>query len=226
MDKTDLDAFERTLVEINPGIKVRFKDESLFQKALGLLVRPFNPTFLTEYTTTIGSTVYFPSREFYYAKPESSFSILAHEYVHIWDFKRDRWFKFKYLFPQILGLVPLVVFGLFVWFSAWWWLSLLGLVAVAPWPAKKRTSYELRGYGMNVAIAQWVYGRVQPSSLTHIVDQFVGSSYYYMCRDRKYVEGELESFRQQAALGVLQNYAPYDVAYRFLSSRNNLLPKS
>ena len=46
-----------------PELKVEFKDESKFMKFLGVLLF-FNKEFMSNYSTTIGNTVYFPSRHF------------------------------------------------------------------------------------------------------------------------------------------------------------------
>ena len=43
-------------------IRIAFKDESFLMKLLGFLLF-FTKEFMTRFTTTIGNTVYFPSRE-------------------------------------------------------------------------------------------------------------------------------------------------------------------
>jgi len=61
------------------GVEIKYKDESLFMKALGLLLS-FNKTFMTSFTTTIGSTIYFPSRKWLAERnPETTIAIVAHE---------------------------------------------------------------------------------------------------------------------------------------------------
>lgn len=263
----DLTSFELALLASNPRFKIRFKDDSWFQKVLGVLVRPFNPRFLRDFTTTLGSTVYFPSREFYQANPEASFVTLSHESVHIWDSQQDSLFRLKYLFPQVLAIVPLALYVLLAGFHAWilaiplgayvlgailakrsrvvcvvlitlgilsslalgWFLTqwllgfvLLGLVFLAPWSSKFRTSYEIRGYGMQVALSQWSYGTVSPAYLSRLIGTLVGPSYYYMCRDTQFAKAALEEIQHQAISGELLQSPPHKVVYDFLVSQNLL----
>lgn len=117
---TDLQAFEAEVKQAIPGVEVRFKNGSAFMKVLGFLIYPFNPRFMDRYKTTIGKVVYFPSSEDYQGNPESSFQVLAHEFVHIWDRQQEGvWFSLSYLFPQILAVIPLLVFGVLAWPYSW-----------------------------------------------------------------------------------------------------------
>lgn len=256
-----LHLFEDSLRGKVPNLKIRFKDESLWMKLIGMLISPFNPNFAKDFITTMGSTIYFPSKASYEADPGGSFQTIAHEFVHIWDSQQDSWFKLKYMFPQSLALVPVAAYGLLAWKAAWvllipilgyvaasyvakrstrsafvatvtivlgitlfvgWLLTswkmlvLLGLGVVAPWPAPWRANYELRGYGMTVAFVQWVYGHPSPKYMSAIGDNFDGPSYYFMCRDRAYVDRTLEATRQQAEGGALQKVLPYSHVYDFL----------
>ena len=47
--------------EFFPGLKLRYKDESTLMKIMGKLMF-FNPSFMTQFTTTIGETIYFHPR--------------------------------------------------------------------------------------------------------------------------------------------------------------------
>src|SRR4030043_385107 len=89
-----------------PNLKIKYKDESLLMKILGKLMF-FNKGFMTSYTTTIGSTIYFPNSNFVKARPISSSVILLHELVHLYDNSKFTapLFSFLYLFPQILVLL-------------------------------------------------------------------------------------------------------------------------
>ena len=110
MDLTILQKFEETIRKDIPDFKIVYKDQSKFMKLLGFLVYPFNPQFMDMFTTTIGNTIYFPTATSYTKSVASSLSILAHEYVHLYDSKpRSLWFKLSYLFPQILVVLPLIV---------------------------------------------------------------------------------------------------------------------
>jgi hypothetical protein len=260
MDAGTLELFENELRKEVPDFQVKFKDESWLQKVIGVLMYPINPQYMTGYITTFGSTVYFGSRADYLSSPDGTFSTLAHEFVHIVDSKKDGLFRLKYIFPQVLVLIPLLVYAILAGAQAWllalpvlgyvigailcrksriafiaavaigvlsmvvlgWWLTgwkllvMLGLVLVGPWPSSWRREYELRGYGMNVAIFQWRNGDVSKEAVNFFVQQFTGPAYFYMCRDVAYLERTFEATRQQAQAGALQKIPPYGLVYDFL----------
>lgn len=134
-----LRALERTLAEEIPSFRVCFKDESKFMRALGLLMSPFNATFMTEFTTTIGYRVYFPSRAWYEGNPPASVETLSHEFVHMHD-NREAGIRFQlsYGAPQ-LWAVPLL--AVFTAFGGFWPLMLLlvGYGAVAATCGSRRS---------------------------------------------------------------------------------------
>lgn len=119
MDTGVLKAFETRAAEHVPGFEVRFKDESKFMMGLGFLLSPFNPGFMEHFVTTIGSKVYFPSREHYAADPMARLRTLTHEFVHGWDGERTWLFGMSYLLPQLLAIIPLLVFGFLAGPHAW-----------------------------------------------------------------------------------------------------------
>jgi len=257
-----LEKFEALIASHVPGFRVAYKDESEVMAILGTLASPFNKDFSTKYTTTWGKTVYFPSRDFYRNSPSQSFSILAHEFVHLWDSDRHWYFKLSYMFPQILVLVPLGVliamlginswilgvlllgyvlgalvrpahvalfwsfFGvalgatgvLLVHFGGWYHLlvALGAVLCLCPWPALWRTQWELRGYGMNIALAQWLYNTFSTRHLESILSQFVGPSYYYMCWSKSKVVETMKEYNVRAKNGTLSD--PYQLIYTFLKS--------
>lgn len=108
-----LASLETTIRELIPGFELRYKDQSKFMKALGCATRLFNPQFMTDFTTTWGSHVYFPSRASYEERPSESFVTLAHEFVHLYD-ENAQGFKFRlsYAMPQALGAVVLLIHAL------------------------------------------------------------------------------------------------------------------
>ena len=264
MDLATLKRFEQHLQAAYPDFRVDFKDQSWSQKVIGFLMT-FNPGYMTDFITTIGSTVYFPTRAFYEVDPASSLATLAHESVHIYDSKRTLWFKLSYLFPQILAVIPVLLFvaftGLNSWvlaillvgyvtacasykisklvfgmvlgaslmaflslgcyYTGWHMLILLGLAMLAPWPAPWRVKWELRGYGMTMAMLQWMW-RSAVDNRSATVTNFVNSSYFFMSWSRASVEKNLEATRQQAEMGALQRIEPYATVYAFLES-NRLL---
>lgn len=72
------------------------KNDSKLMKAIAVILKPFCPTFMTNFTTTIGRTIYCPNGQIME-------SVLAHELVHVADFKKYHvWFVFSYLlFPPM-----------------------------------------------------------------------------------------------------------------------------
>lgn len=255
-----LEALEAAIHQHVPGFEVQFKDESKIMKVLGQLSCLFNPHFMSDFTTTWGSKVYFPSRAHYTANPQASFSTLAHEFVHLWDGKEHGWrFRFSYAAPQVYALAPLLLHAFIG--SIWPLLLVLGCYAVAsaiarrstvfawglfgvgllsaiilsiilsglssflfiagvlllgPWPSKDRTKWELRGYGMNIALHTWSSARaVDDAVIDGITKQFTGSNYWFMSRDRAAVQSSLRATGMSASGGDLVE-TPYRVVYGIL----------
>ncbi len=105
-----LTSLETTIQGMIPGFELRYKNESKLMKALGHATRLFNPRFMTEFTTTWGSHVYFPNRAGYEERPSESFMTLAHEFVHLYDSKEQGIkFRLTYALPQAIGAVLLVL---------------------------------------------------------------------------------------------------------------------
>lgn len=108
-DKELFDKISQSIKEDHPSFDVRFKSESKYMKLLDLLSFPFNNRFLDGYTTTIGSTVYFPNREDLERNYGTYARVLAHEGVHIFDDERHGlWFKVSYALFEA-AFIPLVV---------------------------------------------------------------------------------------------------------------------
>lgn len=206
--KTDQELFQQlfALVEFM-GMKIRFKDESKFMKFLGFLLF-FNKNFMTTYTTTIGSTVWFPSREFVKARPDV-WKILCHEAVHYEDAKKYKiGFYLWYLFPQVL--TPLALLAVFnLWF-------LLFLVCLLPLPAPGRKWAEMRGYAMTLAVEYWRSHQRLAGPPDQIVKQFTGMSYYLMWPFKTAVKRELTLWINRSVDGRINHYIPLAARFRLL----------
>ncbi len=126
MDIVVLRRLEDRILRDISGFKVAFKDQSRLMAVLGFLVAPFNPRFMAGFTTTLGKTVYFPTKAEYETDVADSFKTLSHEYVHLWDGK-SWWFNILYAFPQLLALIPFVVFGILA--LPHFWIILLPVVS-------------------------------------------------------------------------------------------------
>jgi len=168
------------------NINLKYKDESRFIKMLSYILF-FNPKFMTDFITTIGSTIYFPSRKKMemYGSEFANLTTIAHEYVHVMDSEKDKLFKVKYLLPQILALLMLL-FG----FISWWIALALFVLFLCPLPAYWRKQYELRGYTMSLFMADQIGQELKwtPENrsaflnglATNYNKQFTSGNYYFM----------------------------------------------
>lgn len=164
-----------------PKLDIRFKDKSLFMKILGYLLF-FNSKFMTDYTTTIGSSVYFPKESYIKLRPLSSTIILLHELVHIFD--SDRFSKilygFLYLFPQSLLIftLPLFIFN--------WKVALVSsIICLLPLPAYFRMYFEKRAYFVSLYVInalskKFNFNATLDKHVEFFISNFKDSSYYYM----------------------------------------------
>lgn len=124
-----------------PDFEIKGKDESYFMRLIGALLF-FNPKFMTSFTTTIGSKVYFPKSTALEDKPISTCITLLHEIVHILDGKKygSIVFSLLYLFPQVLAILTIPA----LFFIGYW--GLLFLLFLLPLPAYFRMKFEKRAY--------------------------------------------------------------------------------
>ena len=189
-DKAILEDLVKKIKVRLPDFEIRYKDEDLLQRIIGTILF-FNPAYMTRFTTTMFGKVYFVSRKWAEANPRQAWKILAHEYVHLLD-DQDHpiWFSASYLFPQIKALGALVTFGAF--WSPWFLLSLVFLLALAPWPAPWRAKWEMRGYVMSMAVNYWCYGDIRDDQVEHIGHNFWGPNYYYMRRGQSKILEDLK----------------------------------
>ena len=168
------------------GVKIAYKDESKFMKFLSKLLF-FNKKFMTNFVTTIGSTVYFPTMDF---EPcLNDINVLAHELVHIRDRKSLKipgLFEFLYLFPQILGILSILAV-----FNLWFLLCLLFLL---PWPAYGRSTLEARAYAMSVYF-DYLYSIYNAEfNIEYYSKLFVGPEYYYMSWSKNRVKNKIRKY--------------------------------
>lgn len=138
-----LERTEAFLKERGIDFSIRKKSESWLMKLIGTILF-FNPKFMTEYTTTIGSTVFFPDN--YLDDPDETARTLAHEAKHIMQAKEHGTIRFslQYLFPLPLALGAIGALFAIWWLPALWCLGFL--VFLAPLPAPWRVKYEREAY--------------------------------------------------------------------------------
>lgn len=165
-----------------PDLTIKYKDQSKFMKFLGFLLF-FNKKFMSNYTTTLGSTVYFPSETATTTRPVSSAITLLHEVVHVYDAKKvsKPVFGFLYLIPQVLVLLMIPLFFVL----SWWIVVPLMLLMLAPIPAFFRMNYEKRAYLSSLYVVNSLSERLNFKPLlatqrASFLRQFKSSSYYFM----------------------------------------------
>lgn len=164
-----------------PDLKLKYKNQSWFMRLIGFLLF-FNKSFMNNFTTTIGSKVYYPTESFVKARPVSAAVILLHELVHVKDAKRLSFplFGFLYLFPQILSLFCLPLF-LISWKIA---LPLVILFAL-PLPAFFRMYFEKKAYLTSLYAIYQLGKRMNFRPLlteqkNDFLNHFKNSHYYFM----------------------------------------------
>lgn len=151
------------------GLRLRYKQEVWWWRWLVKVVGP-----LESVATTLGYTVYLPSRAWFEALGDrQAVALLAHELVHMADRKRLGWkFYLLYTWPQCLAvLAALAVFR-------WEWL--LCLAFLLPWRALGRYKLELRGYTMSLAVEQWMSHLPRVGAKAKAMS---GPTYYYMAHN-------------------------------------------
>lgn len=163
-----------------PGFEIRFKDSSRWMKFLNFFAQVFNKGFMTQYITTTGSKVYFPSKAYLVEHQEGMVGVLAHELVHMTERKQEGLVPnfLRYAFPQILAaLAVLSILG--IW-NLWFLLSFVCLLFLAPLPAPGRRDIELEGYTMSMAVSYWKTGVIGDGDIEWYAKQFSGAAYYFM----------------------------------------------
>ncbi len=171
-----------------PKLEVKYKNESSFMKFIGTLLF-FNSQFMNGFVTTIGDTVYFPSKEKVKNSDIGSSLTLLHELVHVYDNKRlTVFFPTLYLMPQLLCLL-----GLVAWYLVSWKFALLFLLFLAPIPAWFRSHFEKRAYtitlyAMHRLSIKHAYNIDLDKESEFIVKQFTTANYYFMWPFKSSVE--------------------------------------
>lgn len=164
-----------------PSLQVKYKNQSGFMKFLSKLLF-FTPGFMTDYTTTLGTTIYAPNPQFFTLHPVSSSVVLLHEFVHMHDQKvvSQLAFQIAYLLPQILILPALL---LFLWH---WWIAIPAILLLAlPLPAFFRMNSERRAYISSIYTIQKLsqlknFDPRLANQRDAFISYFISSNYYWM----------------------------------------------
>jgi hypothetical protein len=164
-----------------PKFNIKFKSESQLMKLIGVILF-FNKGFMTNFTTTLGNTVYLVSPEVVEKNPLSAEAITLHELVHVHDANKLTrvFFGFLYMFP--ITFIPFAVASMF--FSFWMGIVILAL-CLSPVPAYFRMCFEKKAYTFslyaNMKLAALKNRKVDTEYLIKSYsEQFTGPAYYFM----------------------------------------------
>ena len=135
--------------EEEEDILFKYKSESKLMALLGHLLF-FNKNFMNTLTTTLWSTIYFPSPEFLVNRSEyRNLTTLYHEKKHVYQFRKHPiLMPILYMFPQCLAAFSLL--AILAVTNTTWLYCLLFLVFLSPLPAPFRTYYEAQGYSFQM----------------------------------------------------------------------------
>lgn len=186
-----------------PKFEIVQKDTSSFMKFLNFFVQVFNKNFMTHYITVVGYKVYVPKG----FDAERAWPVLAHEWVHMKQHKRNKAFAVLYLFPQVLAV--LVVLSLLaIWLSNWWLLCLLFLLCAAPLPAPFRYEQEMEAYAVNV-FASHIGGYASEEYFDRLAAHFYSSNYYFMWPFKEAVRGRIRRIYRDVVTGEYNDISPF-----------------
>lgn len=170
-----------------PDFSVERKKDSLICRIFAALVYVFNRDFLSKGSFALFDTVYVgdsTERVLESVTGRRAYcSTLVHEFTHLLDQQEDGKVRFilAYLFPQVLALAAVLALLAFIWWPAAF--LLLSLVALAPWPAKYRLNYEVRGYAVGNALFRGMFSKeLAQRKWDSTQEALQSSAYYYMVR--------------------------------------------
>lgn len=186
-----INSLKNAFKEQTPGFSVKYKDQSTLMKIISYILF-FNKSFMTNFITTIGETVYFPNEEkIKNATTHSPIISLCHEYRHVTDYNsnffKKIWFTTSYLFPQILAPLALILLPF-----CWWLALILFVVLLLPIPAPGRMYWELKGYITNIFVINefhkkyWKDGyldtrrEIIEGAIGRYNENFTKANYYFM----------------------------------------------
>lgn len=201
-----------------PGFDIKYKDDSTFMKVLGFLSKPFNPKFMSDFTTTVGTTMYVPKTDFLYVQNDY-IEIVAHELVHMRENKKQGsvLYFLRYFFPQVLALLSIFALGA-IW-SPWFLLSLLFLLFLAPLPSPGRREIEMEGYQMSLCIRYWTTMQLLEPDFAGVAKEFTGPAYYFMWPWRDEIIHELKMRAIKIRSGQVLGDIMYSEIYRIVRGR-------
>lgn len=166
------------------GCKFYHKPTPLM-RLFDLFVGRFNDRFMSHYTTTIGSRIYWPT---VHKTSYQKYKTLAHELVHIEQKRKHGALRYtlSYISPQVGAVLCLGAFGALGAFWCVWCLFCLVFVLAGVClflPSTGRAEYEFEAYQMSHAVMIW-RGDLAAIPTPHRIRTFTGPDYLWMCRDK------------------------------------------
>ena len=160
-----------------PNLQVKYKDQSTLMKVLGKILF-FNPTFMTQYVTTLGNTVYLPNEQYPTQYPEDAVTVFIHECTHMYDEQRLGKIPYTlgYMFPQLL----FVLMWPLLFLVSWKIVLPLSLLFLAPLPAPWRAYFEQRAYFVQMLVNNKIYGEDPDNDGNLFAGWFRNGNYYFM----------------------------------------------
>lgn len=185
------DAFVAALAARPAPVRIVDKASVLHQqladRALRILSFGGQTSYLTQYVTTLGHTIYVPEG-WWTSEPGHRLAVLCHELVHVEQFER-------------LGALGMVV--------------LYGLLPLPMGLSWFRARLELEAYAVTLEATAEIDGldaALDPALRAFIVERFVGPDYLFMWPFRRVVDGWIralqEDLRRRAASGPLLGSEP------------------
>jgi hypothetical protein len=168
-------------------IEITTKESSNLMKLIGwfLSTIQINKTFMTNYITTIGTTIYFPEKLIEEIAPKRFMEVVIHECVHAVDEHNNKLlYKPSYLPELFLGL-PLLIISIILFILKSWIaasvLLILALLCILPVPKPGRYHWEIRAYSTSLGIAHiFNEDKAYINQIKRwICGQLTGSSYYF-----------------------------------------------
>jgi hypothetical protein len=89
-----------------PKLQIRYKNRSKLMAFLGFFLKK---SFMTDYVTTVGNTIYFPNQHFPKCRPVSSIVLFLHEIVHMHSSKKNAYLSSLYVIYKLskqMNFVP------------------------------------------------------------------------------------------------------------------------
>ena len=165
-----------------PEYKIVYKTDSRLMRCLGWLMF-FNKSFMTDFTTTLGHTIYLTNQQYAKLHPVTVKVTIAHELVHVKDYERLGGLLFVLLYgcPQIFA--PLAI--LLALFCPWWIAALWAVLCLSPVPAYFRMQLEKKAYTFSIYAlyllnTKYGFNIDFEKNIDNFAENFTKSNYYFM----------------------------------------------